>query len=252
MAESAALCEWGMAGVMALHTQVAVLVIVDVLSFSTSVDIAVSRGATVYPSPFADKAGAESAAMQANAVLAQPRSSATGRFSLSPSSLLNIPAGTKLMLPSPNGSRLSYSAGRTPGQLPVLAGCLRNATAVARAARILAGDRPVGVIPAGEAWPDGSLRPAIEDMLGAGAILDKLEGSCSPEAQLARDAYRSAGRELGRLVRLSVSGRELVDRGFPGDVDLAVEQDVSASIPLLVSEQDRAATSYFAGSDLDA
>ena len=38
------LCEWGMAGLLALHERTAALVIVDVLSFSTAVDIAVPRG----------------------------------------------------------------------------------------------------------------------------------------------------------------------------------------------------------------
>ena len=48
----------------------------------------------------------------------------------------------------------------------MIAGGLRNAAAVAAAAA-RAGD-VVGVIAAGERWPDGSLRPAIEDLLGAG------------------------------------------------------------------------------------
>jgi 2-phosphosulfolactate phosphatase len=228
-----ALSEWGMSGIEALHEHVAVLVIVDVLSFSTAVDVAVSRGAIVYPFPFADERGAQAAAERVGAMLAHPRCVAAGQFSLSPVSLLGVQRGTKLMLPSPNGSRLSFAASRTPGRIPVLAGCLRNAAAVARAARVLAGDRAIGVVPAGECWPDGSLRVATEDLLGAGAILDRLDCACSPEAQVARDAYRAAGREVASLIRLSVSGRELVDRGFSGDVDLALEQDVSASVPVL-------------------
>jgi 2-phosphosulfolactate phosphatase len=225
-----ALSEWGMAGVEALRDRVAVLVIVDVLSFSTAVDVAVSRGAAVLPFPHGDDSAARLAAERAGAVLARPRRAAGGQFSLSPASLLAIPAGTRLMLPSPNGSLLSLAG----GGMPVLAGCLRNAAAVARAARGLARDGTVGVVPAGERWPDGGLRPAIEDLLGAGAIIDALALPCSPEAQLARDAWRSAGADLPRLVRASVSGRELIDRGFPQDVDLALEQEVSASAPLLV------------------
>jgi phosphosulfolactate phosphohydrolase-like enzyme len=35
------------------------------------------------------------------------------------------------------------------------------------------------------------------------------------------------------MVRLSVSGRELVDAGCSGDVDLAVEEDVSDTAPMM-------------------
>ena len=230
-----ALCEWGLAGVEALHAHVAVLVVVDVLSFSTAVVVAVSRGAAVYPFAFADERAARQHADRLGAVLARPREAAgAGGFSLSPASLAALPRGTRLVLPSPNGSMISAAAGYTSRRIPVLAGCLRNAAAVAGAARALAGEGAIGIIPAGERWPDGSLRPAVEDLLGAGAILDRLDGACSPEARAARDAYRAAGTEVAGMVRLSRSGRELVDRGFPGDVDLAVEEDASACAPMLV------------------
>jgi len=219
--------EWGLAGIEALREQISVIVIVDVLSFSTAVDVAVARGAVIYPFPYADPDAAQIAADRVGAVLAQPRRAAAGQFSLSPGSLAAVPPGTKLMLPSPNGSRLSLACGATP----VLTGCLRNAAAVAKAAREIAGGGDVGVIPAGELWPDGSLRPAIEDLLGSGAVIHHLEMSCSPEAQMARDAYRSAGIVVASLIRASVSGRQLIDRGFPGDVEIAVEQNVSAQAP---------------------
>ena len=105
----------------------------------------------------------------------------------------------------------------------------------------MAGGGAVGVILAGERWPDGSLRPAIEDWLGAGAVIHHLALPCSPEAQVARDAFRSAGDDLARLIRASVSGRELTDRGFPGDVDIACEEDVSRHVPLLTDGAYRAA-----------
>jgi hypothetical protein len=51
---------------------------------------------------------------------------------------------------------------------------------------------------------------------------------------VARAAWRTAGADLPRLIRASLSGRELIDSGFPRDVDFALEQEVSSSAPLLV------------------
>ena len=93
------LSEWGMCGVDLLRDRAVVLVIVDVLSFSTAVDVAVSRGAVIYPFPLNDKEAAEAAAKRVGAVLAKPRRAAGGQYSLSPVSLLSAPAGLKLMLP---------------------------------------------------------------------------------------------------------------------------------------------------------
>jgi hypothetical protein len=156
------LTEWGMAGVETLRERAAVLVIVDVLSFLTAVDVAVSKGAVVFPFPYGDEDTAQAAADRVGAVLAKPRRSSGSQISLSPQSLMAVPAGTRIMFPSPNGARLSLAC----CDRPVLTGCLRNAAAVAKTARQMAGGGAVGVVPAGELWPDGSLRPAIEDLLG--------------------------------------------------------------------------------------
>ncbi|MBW3617002.1 MAG: 2-phosphosulfolactate phosphatase, partial [Proteobacteria bacterium] len=134
--------EWGLRGVETLRDHVSVLVIVDVLSFSTAVDVAVSRGAAVHPFAYGDK-DAQATADRLGAVLAEPRRASGGQFSLSPVSLQAILPGTQLLLPSPNGSRLSLACGSTRA----LTGCLRNARAVARAARDLAGDGAIGVVP---------------------------------------------------------------------------------------------------------
>lgn len=219
-------CEWGAQGVAALAPACDVVIVVDVLSFSTSVDIATSRGATV----FAYSGPAEGAASFAAAVgahLAQPQRSLSG-YTLSPSSLLTIEPGTRLVLPSPNGSTLSLGAGTTP----VLAGCLRNARAVAAAAQRFG--QAIGVIPAGERWrPDGALRPSFEDLVGAGAIISYLAGALSPEATGALGAFRVAAPRLSELVRACGSGKELIARGFAEDVALAVELDASQTAPLL-------------------
>ena len=223
--------EWGAEGVAALAEHCGVLVVVDVLSFSTAVDIAVGRGARILPLPFQD-ARAAAAAKAAGAVLGGERS-----WSLSPSSLLDIPAGTLLALPSPNGATLATKAAATG--VRVLAGCLRNARSVAGQALAAAGGRPVGVVAAGERWwQDGRpLRPCVEDHLGAGAIVAALlvlgGGAASPEAQLASRAALATDDPAEALMGCS-SGRELIAVGRTLDVELAAELDVSAAAPVLV------------------
>jgi 2-phosphosulfolactate phosphatase len=200
------------------------VIIVDVLSFSTCVDIAVSRGAVIFPFMWRDER-ATAFARDLRAELAGPRGHA--RFSLSPESFLDISPGTRVVLPSPNGATLSHGAGRAR----VLAGCLRNAVAVAHAAQ--ATGKRILVLPAGEQWPDGTLRPCVEDWLGAGAIVDALLGSCSAEAEAARAAFRAFRADVARVLRDCTSGRELVERGYEDDVSLAAALNVSEAVPIL-------------------
>lgn len=220
-------CEWGEQGILHLAPISDVIVIVDVLSFSTCIDIAISRGAIVFPYRWND-GSASDFARSINAEVAAKRG--VSRYSLSPDSLLAIDPGTRLVLPSPNGSSLSLATGGTP----TLTGCLRNCRAVALAA-MQYGPR-IAVIPAGERWLDGSLRPAVEDWIGAGAILHYLDpsGNLSPEAQLAVAAYRGVRRSIATLIRQCGSGRELIERGFGQDVGLAADLNVSRGVPTLV------------------
>lgn len=228
---SSAVCEWGPEGARKFDGSVGAIVIVDVLSFSTCIDIAVSRGASVYPFHYRDLTAAMEAARVLGAEVAGPRGSAKYRFSLSPASLASIAPDTKLVLPSPNGSAISAAA----RSVPVLTGCLRNARAVAKRTIDVAEGRSIAVIPAGERWPDGGLRPAIEDWIGAGAIIDELGLPCSPEAEVARQAYRSARSNLASLLRECESGRELLDCGFHEDVEAAVALNVSSTAPILAN-----------------
>jgi 2-phosphosulfolactate phosphatase len=96
------------------------------------------------------------------------------------------------------------------------------------------------VILDGERWLEGSLRPAVDELLGAGAMIHHLTWHCSPEAQVARDAFRSAAHDLTRSIRDSISGRKFVGRGFLRGVDMALEVDVSECAPLLRNDAYRA------------
>ena len=138
------------------------------------------------------------------------------------------------MLPSPNGSTLSLAT----GDVPTFAGCLRNAKAVAKAASKLG--KRIAVVPAGELIDGNGLgkvhRFAIEDLYGAAAIVQHLPGERSPEAQAIVETFEAAGRKLPDRVRDSISGRELIERGYPEDVDLAAALNVSNLAPRLVDK----------------
>lgn len=217
-------CEWGEQGVARLAPTSDVVIIVDVLSFSTAVEIATNRGAIVFPYLWKDETAYEFAA-SVNAELADRNNQ--NRFSLSPASLLNIPGGTRLVLPSPNGSTISLST----GSIQTIAGCLRNCQAVAAAA--MKRGRKVSVIPAGERWEDGALRPCFEDLTGAGAIIRFLKGTISPEATAALAVYECAAANLFDYIRSCGSGKEKMERGEEQDIKLASALNVSSCVPVL-------------------
>jgi 2-phosphosulfolactate phosphatase len=158
------------------------VIIVDVLSFSTCIDIATSNNAKIYPFRWKDQTAIEYA-KSLNAEISDFNRKDKNGYSLSPTSLINIPQGTKLVLPSPNGSTLSLSTGLTT----TICGCLRNAEAVAQYAMRIG--KPISIIPAGEKWEDNTLRPAFEDLLGAGAIISFLDGELSPESKTALSVF---------------------------------------------------------------
>ena len=85
-------CEWGLQGLLQLAPISDAVVIVDILSFSTAVDIAVANGASVLPYRWKDDSAAKFA-QEKGACLASARRSG-GAYSLSPASLQTIPAGT--------------------------------------------------------------------------------------------------------------------------------------------------------------
>jgi len=222
-------CEWGLQGLHHLSPISDAVVIIDILSFSTTVDIVVANGAFVLPYRWKDDSAAQFAKAK-NAQLASTRGP-QGAYSLSPASVRAIPRDTALVLPSPNGSTLSLST----NDIPTFTACLRNAPAVA--AHLATFARRIAVIPAGERWPDDSLRPCLEDWIGAGAVLSLLNGARSPEAELAVAAFEHFCGDLAGALSRCASGRELIERGFHSDIELASEYAVSSAVPMLSADR---------------
>jgi 2-phosphosulfolactate phosphatase len=141
---------------------------------------------------------------------------------------VNIPEGTRLVLASPNGASLSLAT----GSVPTFSGCLRNARAVAQAAQKVG--KQISIISAGERWKNGSLRPALEDFIGAGAIINYLNGTCSPEATAAKAVFLQVEAILIETIRRCSSGKELIGRKHARDVELATALNQSLCTPLLL------------------
>ena len=234
--------DWGPAG--AAEVGAGLVAVVDVLSFTTAVTVAVDQGIDVLPYRWRDES-AVTYAEEHGAVLAVGRSQAgeTG-ISLSPASIRrahNLQGSRtvqRLVLPSPNGSTISQQLAASGST--VLAVSLRNLSAAAAWTAARLQDDPslaVTAIAAGERWPDGSLRPAVEDLWGAGgflaALADQSVGQLSPEARAAAAAYREVADDLPGLLHECAGGRELTAYGFPEDVAIAAELDRSKSVPTL-------------------
>ncbi len=211
------------------------IVIVDVLSFSTTLTLAVEHGIDSYV-----YSGAELEAMGgrdavARSVGARPaaatRAAADGEVSLSPASIVGATGIDAVLFTSLNGALAVSLAGAAPF---LAVGCLRNYRAVAR--RLAERDgRRVTVVACGEHWSSVSgeegLRPCLEDLLGAGAIAAELAAlgcTLSPEARAA--AVMFAG--VGGLPDAVVGARELVAAGFAADVRLAAQLDVTDLVPV--------------------
>ncbi len=230
--------DWGTDGLITVADGAAAVVVIDVLRFTSAVSVAVGRGAVVLPYVWAAGDAARAYAARHDAELAGWREK--GDWSLSPTDLADLPAGTRLVLPSPNGSALAFGAQADAPDAIVLAGCLRNASAVAAVAGARPG--PVAVVAAGERWHGnlGPLRPSVEDLLGAGAVLRGLievagrpAGSASPEARAAIAAFDAARGDLGAWLAGCASGRELIEIGFGDDVEAAAVADAEDVAPVL-------------------
>ncbi|MEV0685837.1 2-phosphosulfolactate phosphatase [Nocardia sp. NPDC050378] len=229
--------DWGPTGAAVIGAGAAGVVVVDVLSFTTAVSVAVSAGTAVYPYRWRDDS-AQVFAARKGAELAVGRRAvdAAHPWSLSPAAIRRAPFTDRLVLPSPNGSTIASAVVGAP----VVAACFRNADAVATwiaERRWGTPEQPIAIVPAGERWADdATLRPAVEDLLGAGALvatlIDRGCGRPSPEARCAAAAFLSV-TNIGTELDECASGRELRSGGFGDDVDIAAQINADTVVPVL-------------------
>jgi 2-phosphosulfolactate phosphatase len=237
--------DWGPIGAAAIAPGADVVVVVDVLSFTTTLSVAIDLGVEVFPYRLRDASAAAFAASK-SAVLAVGRAERTaGGVSLSPLSVRTAAAAggelatnPRLVLPSPNGSAICRQLAETG--TTVVGACLRNAPAVARWIRRQGFD-VVGVVAAGERWPGDLLRPAVEDLWGAGAVIAGLTGSSSPEAGAAAAAWSAVAGAVGVALADCGSGRELAADGWGDEVPVAAEVGLSDAVPVLSGDSFKAA-----------
>jgi len=229
--------EWGPVGAAHLAGGGACVVVIDVLSFTTAVTVVTGRGMAVYPRRWEDPGAQEFAAEHDSRLVVRRRElSAENPWSLSPAVLRTAPVTPRLVMPSPNGSTIAAAVVSTDNT--VVAASLRNAAAVGRwlvAGRYGTSTHPAVIIAAGERWRDGSLRPALEDGLGAGAVLGHLRAAgcgLSAEAQ-AMVAMVEATGDVVAALRSCGSARQLVNAGYGADVDVAAELDCEETVPVV-------------------
>lgn len=232
--------EWGATGALAVAERADVVVVVDVLSFTTTVSVALARGITVLPFGWKD-ARARAYAEERDAVLAvgrfESRDVEEPRPSLSPAAMAEVSGVQRVVLPSPNGSTICTLLAERG--VEVVTASLRNRRAVARWLGARREGSRLALVAAGERWPDATLRPAVEDLWGAGAVLAALTDLGTPatvptpEARFAEHAFRAVAEDLAAELAGCTSGRELVDAGFGADVAAAAALDADDVVPVL-------------------
>jgi 2-phosphosulfolactate phosphatase len=235
--------EWGQRGAREAAERGDITIIVDVLSFSSTVVTATIHGASIspYPPPINDAAKLYAQEIGADLVWSRADAEKYGGHSLSPLSFKPDDSAKKFVFCSMNGAACTWVAKKVPA---LLIGCLLNASAVAEVANQLkiSTGANITVIPCGEKWLDcleneNKLRPAIEDYLGAGSILSKLNGTKSPEAQVCIGSFEHSQKKLKELIWDCGSGRELRQRGYEEDVKYCSQFDIYQAVPLLVENQ---------------
>ncbi len=142
--------------------------------------------------------------------------------------------GRLVILATSNGTRLLTEVAGAP---VVLVGCLLNRNAIAATALALAEAKGLDltIICAGA---DGGRVFALEDALGAGAIVDAARRrhrtlQLKDGSQAALAAFRACRRRLAEVVASSDHARDLISLGLGEDVAFCARLDAFSVVPRL-------------------
>lgn len=236
---------FGGAGIEELVPNAQHIVIVDTLELGPAIDIVAAKSAFLFP--WCDqRESPEDYAKKRRAILAKQNRDVVP--SLSPKSLQSVKKGDRVVLPAAAVGPLIQRSLEIISQKSTLTvssqdllrrdeyslalACFRNAAAVS--AWLSERSGRVAVIAAGESHENGERRPALADYLGAGAIVAGLSGKFTQEAEAAKCAFVEAiNTDLKKNIAASKAGAELIQAGFIDDFSLALELDISESVPLL-------------------
>lgn len=234
--------DWGVEGLKYALRDNDIVIIVDVMRFSSAAVTAVAEGFVIYPVPDNDKglklAGEIGAELAGKAPVA--------RFSLSPLSYIknNQHPNKRVVLASPNGATCAALVKEHDiGYI----GCFLNAEAVARRAEREASEsgRDITVIAAGEdraAEKDGRVYYvrensgrvfAPEDYLGAGAIISFMSLPKNTDTVLCESSFNVVRDNLRDLLTESYSGRWLLQNDAQKDLEHLLQINYYDIVPVI-------------------
>lgn len=210
-----------------------VVVVIDVIRFSTSVTVALESGARrVLPAASVEEARRLARTLGRSEVLLCGEQ---GGDRVEGYDLGNSPrefkhervAGRTLVYSTTNGTR-AVDRVRDAGR--VLVACMRNLGAVA--GRVRAQDQPTLLLCAGRA---GSV--ALDDAWCAGLLAERIgrEGRIEPDdtARLALAAARSLGLPDRSALERTESGAAVAARGLAEDLEVCAQMDRTGTVPVL-------------------
>lgn len=136
-------------------------------------------------------------------------------------------AGVTVFMCTTNGTPAILS---TAGAFRTLIGSLVNCASLAR--RIRQDSRDITLLCAGT-----ESEPAMEDVIGCGALLDSLGVAAQPENDLARMAlhlFTSARGDLPAALRDTAGGRNIIAAGLEADIDFCARLNALDAVGVCV------------------